>query len=266
MQLLELQRTMLAELRQPTAPEDNPAAAAYLRPGRRLSARERLGIYHRSYWARLRQSLAEDFPALRAVVGRRRFAALLDAYLIDHPSHSWTLRDLGQHLPAWLDQHREQAGRRWRAALDAARLEWAYVEAYDVAALPPIVADFHADSRFCLQPHLRLLPLSFSVDELLPAVHRDGRTQPLPRLRRERVWLAVHRADDLVYYRRLDPIAFTLLQSLGSGLPLGQALPVACAAAPRGNSPESTADAIHAALALATQFGWLCSPPDASPA
>ena len=264
MRLLEMQRQMLAELRHPVAPEETDQAAAYIRPGPRLSARERLGIYHRSYWARLRSSLAEDFPTLRVLVGRRRFSALLDTYLSAHPSHSWTLRNLGQHLPQWLEAHPEQAGRRWRAALDAARLEWAYVEAYDVAAWPPLNADaaVSAETRLCLQPHLRLLALDYSVDELLPAVHRDGprdgSTQPLPRLRRERVWLAVHRADELVYYRRLDAVAFHLLQALALGQPLGQAVEGTCTRISSGN-PHQAAEAIHAGLALATQMGWLCA-------
>ncbi len=47
-------------------------------------------------------ALAEDFPALRSVVGARAFEAMCVAYLGEYPSRSFSLRNLGSHLAEWL--------------------------------------------------------------------------------------------------------------------------------------------------------------------
>ena len=100
-------------------------AASFIAPNSRLTAFERLEIYNRQYWYRVLGALAEDFPALRALVGERRFEALSIAYLAEHPSRSFTLRNLGSKLPEWLAAHPEHTGRRHRLAVDLARIEWA---------------------------------------------------------------------------------------------------------------------------------------------
>ena len=66
-----------------------------IKPNDRLTSFERLEIYNRQYWFRLMAGFAEDFPGLHAVLGGRRFDAMAKAYLIDCPSQSFTLRNLG---------------------------------------------------------------------------------------------------------------------------------------------------------------------------
>ena len=89
MSLAELQREMAAAVMQPlTADEDMRAqhadgrsmtdvAASFIAPNSRLTPFERLEIYNRQYWFRVLGALAEDFPALRAVVGRPRVRSAL---------------------------------------------------------------------------------------------------------------------------------------------------------------------------------------------
>ena len=77
-------------------------AESFIAPNSRLSAFERLEIYNRQYWFRVLGALAEDFPALRAVVGGSAFEALSIAYLTAHPSRSFSLRNLGLMLAEWL--------------------------------------------------------------------------------------------------------------------------------------------------------------------
>src|ERR1035437_3961085 len=116
-------------------------AADFIAPNSRLSAFERLEIYNRQYWFRVMGALAEDYPALRAVVGGKRFEALSAAYLTEHPSRSFTLRNLGSKVPEWLAGHGEWIGKRQRLAVDVARIEWAFVEAFDSAERAPLVLD-----------------------------------------------------------------------------------------------------------------------------
>ena len=150
MTLLELQRRMAQDVRRPltwnfemqeTAGDGESVdkiAQSYIAPNARLSSFERLEIYNRQYWFRLISAVAEDFPTLNAVLGQKRFDALILAYLARNPSTSWTLRNLGARLSAFLQGHPEFTGRRHRLAVDVARLEWACVEAFDGGRRTPL--------------------------------------------------------------------------------------------------------------------------------
>jgi hypothetical protein len=200
------------------------AAEAWVKPNDRLSSFERLEIYNRQYWFRVLASLGEDFPGLRAVLGRPRFERLIRAYLAECPSRSFTMRNLGSGLPAWLAANPRWSDPRGPLALAMARLEWAHIEAFDAAALPVFApAAVDGATRLFLQPHLRLLQLAYPVDELLLQVRGKAarkRAAPAP----EELFLAVHRHDQSVYYKRLQPEAYRILAALQSGAPLGDAL------------------------------------------
>src|SRR5580704_14330133 len=102
-------------------------ANSYIKPNELLSSFHRLEIYNRQYWFRVIGAVAEDFPALSAVLGEKIFDRIVLAYLQENPSMSFTLRNLGAKLPQWLEAHPEFAPRRHNLLLDVARLEWAYV-------------------------------------------------------------------------------------------------------------------------------------------
>jgi hypothetical protein len=248
----------------------------YIKPNDRLSSFERLEIYNRQYWFRVVGAVSEDFPALGAVLGNKKFDSLVLAYLKENPSTSFTLRNLGARLPKWLESHPEFAPRRHALLLDVARLEWAYVDSFDGAALPPLSEeDFRelaGDSVLSLQPHLQLLQLQYPVDELVLAVHQETpdsdimsnavtehkqRTRlKLPRMQRHAIHLAVHRFDNSVYYRRIERESFLLLSSLQQGLPLGDAIEAAFADSRL--APEDQASKIQACFAHAAELGWFC--------
>src|SRR6202158_6637053 len=150
MKLLELQRTMARAVMQPltftehmqrTGPDGQPMrayAARFIKPNDRLTSFERLEIYNRQYWFRLLSSMIEDFPGLRSVLGDRRFEAMSKAYIVECPSRSFTLRNLGARLESWLRKHPQWAGKRQALALDIVRLEWADIETFDGKAEPAL--------------------------------------------------------------------------------------------------------------------------------
>ena len=291
MNLLELQRRMAEDVRRPLTAdyemqriaEDGRAtadiAASYIRPNSRLTSFERLEIYNRQYWFRLVSAVSEDYPALNAVLGPKRFDALILAYLGEHPSTSWTLRDLGAKLPSFLERHPEFGGRRHRLAVDVANLELAYVDAFDGKQLDPLSEEeaqaIKADSRLFLQPHLRLLELAYPVDNLVLAVKKEApevdivssaatqrdmahRTK-IPPIGRETLFLAVHRFDDSVYYRRLEKEAFLLLRALRSGASVAAAASQAFAKSKLTTAAQ--ANLLQESFAHASQLGWLCPLP-----
>jgi hypothetical protein len=208
-------------------------AGEFIKPNDRLTSFERLEIYNRQYWYRIKDCFYDDYPGLRAILGGPRFERLACAYLARHPSQSFTLRNLGRRLVEFLE-----AEPRWTAplqnqALDMARLEWAHIETFDNEATPPLELDSllgvdPAKIRLELQPHLTLLQLRYELDEFLirakhgeglrgeasnaMELHRARKQNRLKRhLRRKTVFLAVHRHNDTVYYKRLEPGQFRLL-------------------------------------------------------
>lgn len=288
MTLLELQRRMAEDVRRPltadfqmrdTADDGGSVgtiAASYIRPNDRLSSFERLEIYNRQYWFRLISAVSEDFPTLNALLGAKRFDVLILAYLNEHPSTSWTLRDLGAKLPQFLEAHPEFTRRRHRLAVDVARLEWAYVDAFDRKHRTPLAREeaqaIGAESKLSLQPHLQLLELSYPVDSLVLTIkkhapeaeivsnaanRRESKARlKLPPMKLERVWLAVHRFDDSVYYRRIDRETFLLLSALRSGASVYEA--VTSSFEKTKLSAEEQANVLRESFAHASELGWFC--------
>jgi hypothetical protein len=295
MSLAELQREMAAAVMMPlTADEDmrthaldgrpmSEVAARFIAPNSRLTAFERLEIYNRQYWFRVLNALAEDFPALRAVAGARAFEGLSIEYLTAHPSRSFSLRNLGSRLAEWLGAHPQWAGRRQRLALDVVKIEWAFVEAFDNAQRTPLtldqIATLDGGSLLGLQPHLRLLALDYAADDLVLALHKeqkrgtseagmkheddvgiDGdpdRPAALPRLRHRPTWVAAHRFENAVYYRRLEREEFLTLAALREGLPLGEALEEGFHGS---KMPETRRPGlVRAWFAHWAELGWICA-------
>jgi hypothetical protein len=276
--LLEFQRRVAGAVMSPLTASIGAEAKQLVKPNDRLTASERLNIYHRQYWYRILDSFNEDFPGLCSILGDRAFNRLSRAYLTDCPSRSFTLRNLGSSLETWLTEHPEFAGRQLALALDMIRLEWAHIQAFDNAerkALgPEDLLELGPELRLALQPYISLLPLQYPVDQLRVALNNhSGLNQHLEehgaasnavsrparrhilrrfaRLKPQQIFLAVHRVDFTVYYRRLDPDEFRLLESLGEGQSIGQAL----------DSVLAGTEQVQTWFANWAQLGWLSSRP-----
>jgi hypothetical protein len=290
MRLAALQRTMARAVMQPltasehmqqTAPDGKSMrayASRFIKPNDRLTSFERLEIYNRQYWFRLLSSMIEDFPGLRAVLGDKRFEAMSKAYLVDCPSRSFTLRNLGARLEGWLRKHPKWAGAKQALAVDIARLEWADIDVFDGKAEPALRpedlrADAGAKLKLKLQPYLRLLDLRYPVDDLLLEVrkededtdfasnafqerHKRKRVQAVAKLKPAKIFLAVHRVDDSVYFRRIEREEFVILSALRDGKALGKAIEAAFRAS-RVPAEERSASVQQWFQNWAT-LGWFC--------
>jgi hypothetical protein len=258
-------------------------AAAFIKPNDRLSSFERLEIYNRQYWFRVLDCLYDDYPGLRAIVGERKFMKLITAYLARYPSDSYTLRDLGNRLEQFLREEPHWAAPREKLAIDMARFEWAQVVAFDGPSNPPVTPDDILDAspaklRLGLQPYLSLLELNNAVDDFLIAVKKresdalrgeaSNAVQAAPKAakrpkrirppKREKVYLAVHRHDNMLYYKRLDPEAFAILTALGRGATVEDACAEAVTASDRANI--DWAAQIKEWFDNWSALGWFCRP------
>jgi hypothetical protein len=292
-QLRELQRVMTKALFRSLTPQwgmqkrwlDGSSmadvAAEFIKPNARLSPFERLEIYNRQYWFRVLDCLYDDYPGLRAIVGEDKFLKLARAYVEHYPSDSYTLRNLGNRLEQFLRDEPKWSVPHQELALDMARFEWAQVVAFDGPSKEPVAADDILDTplnklKLGLQPYLTLLELDFAVDDFFIAVRkRDSdvlrgeasnamNAAPKARARRRRVrlpkrakvYLAVHRHDNMLYYKRLEPDAFAILQLLGRGLTVEEACGEAVSHSSR--TEVDWPEQIKEWFATWSMLGWFC--------
>jgi hypothetical protein len=290
----QLQRAVFDVIRQPLTEDERmreqtidgrstrKIAEEIIKPNERLNSVERLEIYNRVYWFRILSSLADDFPGLRAVVGQEQFDKILLAYLTELQSESFTLRDLGSRLERWLRDHPEFTPGQEHIVLDMVRLEWADIEAFDAAEYPRLTLEelqsLGEDPVFHVQPNLFLLDLAYPLDELLLAIRKDddedgependissnivvmqhsgseARSYTLPKAKK--TYLAVHRQENVVYFKRLKPEAFALLVALKQGKSLS--LAIESSVNWSGKKLERVMEQLHDWFANWSNLGWFC--------
>ena len=219
-------------------------AATFIKPNDRLTSFERIEIYNKQYWFRLIDCFYDDFPGLRALIGEKRFYDLTIAYLTKYPSNTFALRDLGDRLGKFLALQPHWIKTNPVLARDIVRLEWAHIVAFDGEILPPLEIDALLDGRsdpaqlkLAFQPCITFLACEYPVDDYILTVRR--REEPrgeasnavsettkrkaqkqVKQPRPQKTWLAIHRLDHGVYYKRLEPEAYAICSALQKGLTL----------------------------------------------
>jgi hypothetical protein len=113
-----------------------------------------------------------------------------------------------------------------------------------------------------------LLALDYAADDFVIAVKKEGelsgdasntpvaapqaaKLRRAPRPKRGRVYVAVHRHDNRIYYKRLEPAAYRILRALRAGRTIAQAV-----ANVRGVTPEN----LQAWFKNWVELGWFCRP------
>ncbi|MFZ9681840.1 MAG: hypothetical protein ACO3DQ_01340 [Cephaloticoccus sp.] len=131
----------------------------------------------------------------------------------------------------------------------------------DLADAPP------ARLKLDLQPQIKLLALRHPVDEYAIALKRDAlradasnavdaatrkrsRRRLVKRPAAKRTWLAVHRHEGGIYYKRLERPAYRLLSALRDGQPLARAVAAA--------GPKVKPEQVQAWFTNWMQLGWFC--------
>ena len=282
--VVKLQRLMTNILVRPLTKDDGlqpkwidgrqmtDVAAEFIKANDRLTPFERLQLYNRMYWFRLLDNMHDDNPGLRSVLGDKRFTKMIEAYLTKYPSRSFTLRNLCSRLAQFLRDEPDWTAPHTALAIDVACFEWAQTLAFDEGTLPVLTAAEIAGTppgrlKLRLQPYVTLLELNYPVDNYVIAVKQRNvlRTEAsnavdsaraaaeqtqVPRPRPARTYVAVHRLQNRLYYKRLERPAFLILQALQAGQPLAKAIP----AAGRGVKPEQVGSWFSSWMEL----GWLC--------
>jgi hypothetical protein len=214
------------------------AARLHIGGNDRLTPVEQLEIYREQFWLRHTASLLEDFPGLSGIVGQEDWERLVEGYLEEIPLDSFSLRDLGDRLPAYVEKadflpHRD-------LCVDMARLEWAYVEVFDAADSPPLDAEKLASipedgwpaARIVFASALSLLRVRYPVADLRRSL-REQRSDPVPVPGPEAQNLVLYRgADKNLFHVAVSDLAYALILELRRGRPLGRASELAAEQVP----------------------------------
>ena len=213
----------------PGGGEIEAICAEHVTGNSRLTPAEQVDIYRRQYWLRHVDSLTEDHPGLRYVLGEAAFDAFVRAYLLAHPPRHPSLRDLGCNLVAFGAAYEFSAALR-DVALEMLAYEHAFVDLFDGAEPPPLdpqkLATMPEDAweraRIVLTPLLVRTRVRFPVHRLR-LLAAEG-AEPLTTAPAEApTHLVLYRDDHRIRFEELDGTAFALLEALGRSTPLGVA-------------------------------------------
>lgn len=255
-------------------------AAEFIKPNKNMSSFERLEIYNKQYWFRLLDSLQEDFPGLNAILGDERFEALCVAYLTAYPSRSYSLNHLGAGLARFIRDNPEFTHPCSSMAYQATSMEWAEIVAYDADAKTPLAQKSlkNADPEkivLRLQPHITILELDYAIDNFLLQLNkstdksvesnafiiRKKKDIKITRPRRQHIFVAVHRLNNTVYYKRLNRDQYFLLRSFSEGKSIAQACRDLVDRLDKKNSAEATtlARKLNEYFATWMELNWFCN-------
>jgi hypothetical protein len=264
--LISLQRALSDAIRSPSkgpaVEEADFSLANEMAPSARgMQPLERLEIYREQFWLRHLSNLQEDYPTLRWVVGDASFQGIVADYLRAFPPRTWDLERLGENLPSFV----EGTASLPPLAVDAARLDWAFMEAFaapdvapfDDSVLASAPEDAWPGARIAFHPSLRPLALSHPVHRLRQTIQGG---EPPERPAPEATHVVVWRDRDLhLKVLAIDALAFELLSNLRAGVPLGLACERVANAAREPSDVTSLGQSISQWFQQWTASAWVSS-------
>jgi hypothetical protein len=136
----------------------------------------RLGIYQENYFIRLIDALGCDYPALYQVIGEDLFQQLAKQYVVQFPSHEYSLRGYGAQFADFIAQKSDK-DQAYLAEL--ARFELALVNAFDAedrkpfdeSALYKIPAEKWFNLIIDFHPSLQVMPLYWNTATFWKSLH-----------------------------------------------------------------------------------------------
>jgi len=153
----------------------------------------RLDIYKHAYQAKLQEAIEQDFPCLKYSLNEALFDELVEAYINEHQSLSYSLNHYGQYLPNFLTRYPDNY------LSELARFEWALCECFEAEDVQPVpmtmiqglLPEQWPGMRFQFHPSLRLYTVSYNTLAIYQAFIREEtlpKWQRFPENRIIRVW------------------------------------------------------------------------------
>ena len=182
-------------------------------PSDTLTSEQRIGIYHNGYFARLIECFKVEYRGLLNALGEELFQHFAWNFLLEHPSTSYTLNDLGKLFPSFLEStllENESAPESWQLfILDVAKFERTFTEVYNGEGHETLL-DTKSSNQLQISPAIVMLDLKFPVAECIGHFREDNFTSfPEPMIShyvftRQNYMVKVYRLEDSEYQTLLD--------------------------------------------------------------
>lgn len=208
------------------------AAARHFSGNDRLSPAEQVDIYRQQFWLRHTSTLIEDFPGLSGLLGQKAWENFVEGYLTKRGYDVFALKNLGQglaeHLGSLSEDFFSEFGVDRELLSEMAKLEWAYLRAFDLGDDAPLSAeklaqippDAWAGARFLLSPTVSLFRFQYPVADLrrrikiTPDAGLGRAAEKAPHN------LIVYRRERTLWDKRVSSAAFLLLEEFSKGTAL----------------------------------------------
>ena len=209
---------------------ESAEAEQFVQPSPRMTSAQRLGIYQRSYYLRLLKCMDEQFPALRYALGAELFSQFAREYLQALPSQSYTLHDLGNRFPGYLESTRpdrekpESERETWiNFMVDLAQGEHDLYVMFEAPGHEgkPLADEQVQDDRLALQPCFALHKYRFPVSWYYFQV-KEEKQPPLPP--EEPSFVALVRKDYRIRTFPLNAHQYSFLGCMAKGIGVRGAL------------------------------------------
>lgn len=190
------------------------------------SVEDRWHVYAHGYFARIEEALGDDFRAVRRIVGKDVFAALVDRYLKACPPRSYDLAHAGDRLAIFLE--RDAVTKALPFLPDLARLEWKMVEAFvaedarplsrqDLKQMDPARV---AELRLRLHPSAALIRSKWPLCDLWALWKREDDDEVSVEVEGRPSAVLVYRHGFQVKSEALEEEAASLVESARAGVSL----------------------------------------------
>ena len=203
-----------------------------------LTAARRFNVYRNNFRISLTDALGAIYPVVEQLVGPEFFGSMADRYIRSHPSRSGNLHNLGFALADFLG--RFEAASELPYLPDVARLEWAYHEvfhapapqSFEPKALADVAAESYPELRFDLGPACRLVHSTYPIFRIWRVNQEGHEGDKTVNLDSGAEAVLLVRPELEVELWRIDPAESALLETLGSGSSLGEAVEASLKFAP----------------------------------
>ena len=199
--------------------------AEWIREKADFPAEKQLGVYVNAYRWRLFDIVAEDYPVLKAYLGKERFDALINDFISVVPAQHFNVARYAALLPAFECTHASHDPFSGELCL----LETAISQLADAEETEALTSEHLAGmtpealmkSHLYPRKALQLFAFSHPVNDYYKAVKEE--TKP-PAITQQRSFLAVFRHEDVVWRMDLEEQEYQLLSALFAGETVGVAL------------------------------------------
>lgn len=255
----QLQAQMLAFLRQGTSVEPLLAEVEG------IDNKQRLGIYHNAYRARLIEAIEVDHPVLGVYLGDTLFDQMVLAYIDQHPSSFKSLRQFADNLPQFLSS--DNYFREIPFVAELARFERLLLTAFDAPEKAAAQANFLQQltpeqwpaTQLKLHPSVQIFDCQWNVVHIWQQMKAE-QCPPDP-IEGENHWLLWRNRDRLTEFISLDEFGNLLIKQLI----LGSDLAKVCEELLTELDPEQIASSLASTLDSWLEKGILCSPSNFEP-